>query len=253
MSWAGKRRAVYGGGVLLFIILVVGIPLFIFLYDAPTCSDGVKNHGEVEIDRGGPCPLLADSQVQEEGILWARAFEVSSGVYNAVAYIDNPNFNAGVRNIAYSVKLFDVNNILVAERKGRTYISPNGVTPIFEGGIIAGERVPTRTFFSFLEAPLWESVTEPQERLVIGTRTVSNEDTLPRIDAVVKNISFEAVDDIEVVATIFNSSGNAIASSRTTLGVLAGQAEQSIVFTWPQPFSAPVSRIEIIPRTPFNN
>jgi hypothetical protein len=182
--------------------------------------------------------------VQHEAVLWTRSFEVAPGVYNAVAYIDNPNFDAGISDVPYAIKLFDA-------QKGRAYITPNGITPVFDGGIEVGERVPARAFFTFLEPPLWERVEETTPQLSIGTRLVSNETTLPRIDATIRNDSFDTISDIEVVATIFNSDGNAIASSRTTLNSLAGQEEESIVFTWPQPFSAQISRIEIIPRTPF--
>jgi hypothetical protein len=251
MSWARRRQTLYGGGALIFFVLVVGLPLFFFFYTTPTCTDGIKNQKEVAIDRGGPCPLLADTQVQKEAILWTRAFKVADGVYNAVAYVDNPNFDAGISDIPYSLKLFDANNILVAERKGRTYILPNGITPVFEGGIETGERVPARAFFTFLEMPLWKRMEQTQGGLSIGTRILSNEDTLPRVDATIRNDSFEDIFDIEVVVTLFDSAGNAIHSSRTVLNLLASQSSQSVVFTWPEPFPAPISRIEIIPRSPF--
>ena len=125
MSWAGRRRILYGSGVVLFFILVIGIPTFLFMYEKPTCFDGVQNQDELGVDIGGPCALLHSSQVQNIAILWSRSFEVVPGLYNAVAQIDNPNFSAGAIDVPYSIKLFDSNSILISERKGRTYISPN--------------------------------------------------------------------------------------------------------------------------------
>lgn len=251
MSWAGRRRALYGGGVILFLIAVLGIPSFFLFYERPSCSDGVQNQGELGVDRGGPCPLLHESEVRRPAVLWARSFRVVPGVYNAVAYVANPNFNAGALEVPYSFKLFDEDNLLIVEREGTTFISPNGTTPIFEGGIETGVRTPVRTFFEFSGAPTWERVEGSTSGLKVGTRTLSNESTAPRIDAVIENNSFEDLFDVEVVATIFDSSGTAIASSRSVLDVLRKKTSQKVVFTWPETFTAPAAEIEIIPRTPF--
>ncbi|NQV93416.1 hypothetical protein HQ403_02855 [Candidatus Kaiserbacteria bacterium] len=251
MSWAGKRRTLYGSGISLFFIVVLGVPAFIFFYERPTCFDGVQNQEERGIDVGGPCVLLHSSQVQNTAILWARSFEVIPGVYNSVAQIDNPNFAAGAINVQYSFKLFDGNNILIAERKGRTYLSPNKVISVFEGGIETGERVPTRTFFEFLKEPMWEKVTDVTEGLEVKSRVLSDESTTPRIDAIISNESFRDIFDIEVIVTVFNTEDVAIGSSRTIIDVLPKQSSQNVTFTWPQKFTSTVSRIEIVPQAPF--
>jgi len=250
MSWASKRRALYGGGVAMFFILIIGIPLFLFWYEEPTCFDGKKNQDELGIDTGGPCTLLHSSQVQNFAILWARSFEVIPGVYNAVAQIDNPNFSAGAVRVPYSFKLY-AGELLVAERRGSTYISPNKVVSVFEGGIETGERVPTRTFFEFLEVPKWERVESPIEGLEVRSRELSNEEIAPRVDTVIENQSFEDIFNIEVIITIFNTEDVAIASSRTVIDVLPKQSSKQVTFTWPQRFSDSVSRISIIPQAPF--
>ncbi|MFC1734405.1 hypothetical protein ACFL6I_29215 [candidate division KSB1 bacterium] len=251
MTWASKRRALYGSVVITFFVLAVGIPAFFYWYEQPTCFDGVQNQEELGVDQGGPCALLHISQIQDIAILWSRSFEVVPGVYNAVAQVENPNFGAGAIDVLYSFKLFDSSNILVAERKGRTYISPNKVMSVFEGGIETGERVPARTFFEFLEEPEWETVDNLIEGLSVKSRTLSNEETAPRIDVVIENESFKDIYDIEVITTIFNAQDVAIASSRTVIDILPKQSSEPVTFTWPQKFTDPVSRIEIIPQAPF--
>jgi hypothetical protein len=251
MSWASKRRTLYGGGVIIFFVIVIGIPGFFLWYERPTCFDEIQNQEEIGIDKGGPCVLLHSSQVQNIAVLWARSFEVVPGVYNAVTQIDNPNFSVGAINVPYSFKLFDSNNILVSERKGRTYISPNKIISVFEGGIVTGERQPVRTFFEFLEEPQWERVDNPIEGLEVKNRVFSNEETAPRINVDIENQSFKDIYDIEVIVTIFNVRDVAIASSRTVINILPKQSSQSVTFTWPQKFSDSVSRIEIIPQAPF--
>ena len=251
MSWASRRRTLYGGGAVLFLVVVIGVPSFFVLYERPTCFDGVRNQEELGIDKGGPCALLHSSQVQNIAVLWSRSFEVVPGVYNAVAQVDNPNFSAGAIDVPYSFKLFDTNNILVAERKGRTYLSPNKVISVFEGGIVTGERVPVRTFFELLVDPEWESVDNPIEGLGVENRELSNRETAPRVDATITNQSFEDIFGVEVIVTIFNHQDVAIASSRTVIDVLPRQSSQPVTFTWPQAFSDSASRVEIIPQAPF--
>ncbi|MBI2618420.1 hypothetical protein HYW58_03140 [Candidatus Kaiserbacteria bacterium] len=250
-SWSTRRRVMYISGILLFLLVVVGVPVFFVWYETPTCFDGVQNQAELEADRGGPCTLLHTSQVQNIGILWSRSFEVVPGVYNAVAYIDNPNFSAGAVDVPYSFKLFDNANLLVLERRGTTYFSPNSVVPIFEGGIETGERIPTRTFFEFLDRPEWERVLSPVEGLSVESRALRNEDDAPELNAVISNQSFQDISNIEVIATVFNADNIAIASSRTVIALLSGQSSESVTFTWPRPFRDSVSRIDIIPKAPF--
>lgn len=251
MSWASKRRTIYGSGLIMFFILVLGVPAFMFWYEPSTCFDGVQNQEELGVDVGGPCLLLHSSQVQNTAILWARSFEVIPGVYNSVAQVDNPNFSAGAIGVPYSFKLFDGNNILIAERKGRTYLSPNKVVSVFEGGIGTGERVPTRTFFEFLEEPVWEKVSSSIEGLEVKSRTLDSEEIAPRIDAVISNDSFNDIFNIEVIVIVFNTQDIAIGSSRTVIDVLSKQSSKNVTFTWPQKFSSPVSRIEVVPRAAF--
>ena len=251
MSWASKRRTLYGSGVIIFFVIVIGVPSFLLWYKSPTCFDGKQNQGELGVDMGGPCVLLHSSQVQDIAVLWSRSFEVIPGVYNAVAQIDNPNFSTGATNVPYSFKLFDKDNVLVAERKGRTYISPNKVISVFEGGIETGKRIPTRTFFQFLKEPKWERVDNPIDGIEVKSRELSNEEIVPRVDSVIENQSFTDISDVEVIITIFNAYDVAIASSRTVIDILPKQSSQLVTFTWPQKFSDPVSRIEIIPQAPF--
>lgn len=251
LSWATRRRVTYVSGILLFLLIVVGIPAFLVWYERPTCFDGAQNQGELSIDKGGPCALLHPSQVENIAVLWSRSFEVVPGVYNAVAYIDNPNFSAGAIGVPYSFKLFDSANLLVSERRGTAYLSPHNIVPVFEGGIETGERTPARTFFEFLEEPQWERVDSPVEGLSVENRTLRDENIAPQLDAVIRNQSFQDIFNVNIIATVFNADNVAIASSRTVIDLLPRQSSSAVTFTWPLPFRDSVSRIDIIPHAPF--
>lgn len=252
MTWAARRRALYLGSVAAVALIFLGVFVFLFWYERPTCFDGVQNQGELGVDRGGPCELLHESQVKEATVLWSRAFQVVPGVYSAVAYVDNPNFSAGASNVPYSFKLFDSENILIAERRGVAYITPNSIVPVFEGGISTGNRVPNRTFFEFLEVPQWVRVDTPVEGLGVENWELSDEDKAPRITAVINNQSFTDIRDVDVVATIFDSADTAIGASRTVIDLLPKQSSQEVAFTWPRSFTGTVARIEITPQAPFH-
>src|SRR3989344_2514809 len=136
MSWASRRRTKYLTAVILFFIVVVGGPIaYTILSIEPTCFDGKQNQGETVPDKSGPCSILDERYITPYAVMWARSFEVRSGSYTAVAYIGNPNPEAGVALAHYRFGLYDSQNILIAERVGATFIMPGGITPVLEGGI----------------------------------------------------------------------------------------------------------------------
>ncbi|MAF59706.1 MAG: hypothetical protein QF858_01815 [Candidatus Pacebacteria bacterium] len=250
MSWATRRKSLFTLGTIVFILLIVGIPGYFILNEPPTCSDGKKNQDEVGIDRGGPCSILDITQVTPHTVLWARSFEVIPGVYSAVSYIDNPNINAGSDAVPYTLKLFDDAGILIAERKNITFITPNSINPIFEGGIATGERKPTKAFLAFDETPAWEIRDSLAQNISVRNQLLQNEESAPKVTAEVVNTGVDSLGDVEVVVVLFNRKDNAIAASKTIIGHLGVGASEPVVFTWPKSFDVPVSRFEILPRIP---
>lgn len=246
MSWASRRRAKYGFGVVAFLVLIIGGPIAYSILSTPaTCVDGKRNGGETSVDKGGPCLLLDERMLAPHALLWSRSFYVRDGSYNAVAYVHNPNRNAGVESVAYRFGLYDSQNVLVAERIGRTYIMPGVITPIFEGAIGTGERIATRTQFEFLEPLQWKRLDDASRDIRIVDRRVEGAGTTPKVIVRVENTSVRTLFDIVFVATIAGPSGNAVTASQTTLDSLPGGASEEIVFTWPDPFGATVGSIDI--------
>jgi len=154
MSWAKNRQINYLAGILLFALIVVGFILW-RLNPAPSCTDNILNQNETGIDCGGTCPQACESELFKLSVLWARSFEVVPGTYDAVAYVENVNPSAGIKDIFYSFKFYDKENILITERNGHTFISPNEKFAVFENAIDVGQRIPKRTFFEFIQKPDW--------------------------------------------------------------------------------------------------
>ena len=247
MSWASRRRTVYAGGVVLFFAVVVGVPLAFFLYQAPTCFDGKQNQGETGIDLGGPCQALNSEELQPEVVMWARAFKVRSGEYAAIAYIQNPNRNAAAVKVPYHFSFYDSSNVIVAERSGVVTIMPGGITPVYEGQLMTGNRNISRTFFEFTDSVHWLRAGNPTAALMTGDVKTNITTTAASVSANIRNTDITKRDNVTVIAVAFDNLGNAFAASRTFIESLAGDESRRIVFTWPEGFPEPPVRTDIIP------
>lgn len=248
MSWASRRQTSYLFGVILFFAIVIGGPLAYWYFSTPaTCSDGIQNQGETAVDRGGPCPAIDPRVLQPHATLWARAFKVRDGVYNAVAYVENPNKDAAVPAVQYKFSLYDAQNALIAERTGTTFIMPGGITPVFASRIDTGNRIVVHTYFE-LQTPLdWQRMSDTAAAITIDSKALSDEATAPRITGNAVNTSVADIIDPSFVAVAFDANGNAFAASQTATPRFAAGSTLPLVFTWTDPFSQRVSRIDIIP------
>lgn len=248
MSWASRRKAVYTLTTFLFFALLIGVPLFFWYVSLPeTCTDGIQNGNETAIDKGGPCPILDERLLSPHAILWAREFSVRDGTYNVIAYLENPNEGAGVAEAPYRIRLYDARNVLVAEREGSAYLMPGTVTPIFEGAIDTGNRSVSRAYLEFTAPLTWVRMTDVTLPIEIESKEVVDAGTAPRLVAKVRNSSVSDLHDIQFVATIFDTAGNAFAGSATLVPVLHEGERKEIVFTWPDRFMYVPGRIDVLP------
>src|SRR3989344_5782318 len=86
--------------------------------------------------------------------------------------------NAEAFDVPYVFKLRDEKNLLVYERKGRLYIPPKTVFPVFESGIVTGERDVARAFFELENVSEWHRTDEiPNAGLRLGERTFTGAST----------------------------------------------------------------------------
>ncbi len=256
MSWALRRQIIVVIVVLLFLFVVIGIPVLLHVYASRTipCPSGSMRAPDATT---GPCQYLDEHLLSPYSVLWKRAFLVRGSTYSALAYIENPNKDAGVRSVHYHFSFYDSKNVLVAEREGDTYIMPGGVTPVFESGIDAGYRPIVRTDFCFTapgsncDAPyaslVWERMQSDVGALKIQSTPVSDPDSAPRLGATVSNISSVPIDNLGFVAIVYDLAGNAINASATTLPSVDANSSQPIGFTWPQSFGVSVGHAEIVP------
>lgn len=247
MSWASRRRFLYASGVILFFGLLIGIPVLMYLSEPARCDDGVMNGGETGVDMGGPCRLLDERYLVPHTVLWTRAMPVRGGAHSVVAYVENPNPAAGVMRAPYRFKLYDERSVIVAERTGTAFIMPGGTTPIFEGAIDTGNRAVSRAYFEFTAPLVWERMYDTSEPIQVLSKNITNATAVPRLEAMIENKSVAELRDVELVAVVFDTIGNAFAASATIVPLLHDGERKELVFTWPEAFTYLPGRIDVLP------
>lgn len=245
-SWGTKRRNLI---ITIFILMVsfsvLAIGFFIF-YQEPTCFDGKQNGDEEGIDCGGSCELLCNISTKDPIVHWRRYFNVTEGVYNVVAYIENQNANAGARDVEYEFALFDRNGIQITQKTGKIDIRPNQITPIIENNLNTGKLDVARVSFDFKDISWFEQ--EPLGNLVIiRKQELLKVDGLPRVTATVVNNTTQDLRNTRFVVILYDEENNALATSNTLIRMLERNATQNIVFTWPTNFESEATKFEIIP------
>ncbi len=250
MTWAFKRQFFYVVVLILFLAVFGYLIAYPTINKAPSCVDNKKNGTETGIDCGGSCASACLSQVDDISILWARAFRVVPGHYNAVAYLENHNKNIAVNKITYRFRFADSNNVYIGKREGSTYVPPSGKFAVFEPSIGIGNSIPVYTTFEFTQIPQWITVAEEkinQLQVLVSNISLIDEGTSPRLSATIKNNSFFIIPQVSVIAILYDALGNAVSASRTSIDILKGEAIKDINFTWPEPFSTQIIAKEIIP------
>lgn len=247
MSWGTQRRNtilfIFFAAVFLFLAYVI----YDALYEPPNCFDEKFNGDEVGIDCGGSCDLFCSSQVLNPIIKYTRLFEVAPGIYNVLAYVENPNPTAGIENIPYRFKIYDDENVLLQERRGVMNIYPKLAIPVLENSLNVGKLEATRVVFEFGEELVWYKKSIKENTILIQDEQITNTEEEPRIRAVVKNIGLTALKNVKLVAVVYDEKDNAIGASSTIFNTLPPNTELEAFFVWPQPFKEDVSRFELIP------
>lgn len=242
--WALWRQFQYG---FLFCVLWSIVFWFIYLnyFHVPsTCFDGELNGDEQGTDCGGSCVRICGFMVEKPNVLWAESFQVIGDQYNAVAYVENRNDIAASPEVEYIFELYDGEE-MIAERRGKTVLPPDSEYPIFEGRINTGGRVPTRTILIIKEPELWQPATVGRDQFRVKERKLIDADGKPRLEAIIENKELFEAKEAEIVATIFDSQGNALTSSRTFIDNFAPRSEERVVFTWPGPIAKTVRSCEV--------
>lgn len=244
-SWSRNRQFSYFLGLILIVAALVAAGWY-WYYPTPTCFDNKQNGSETGVDCGGSCQLVCRNQISPLKIAWTRVFPVAPGVYSVAARVDNPNISAGVKEIAYSFRLVDKNNLLVTFRQGKTFVNPGESFLIVEGGIETDQGEPTKAFLEFGNLT-WEKVEKNVPKLVTDKKVFTNT-TPARLVTAITNQSIVDLPRVEVAALLNDEAGNAIGAGSTFIENLMRDGSRNAFFSWPEALTQIPTTIDIYPR-----
>lgn len=244
-QWAFLRRLQYIIGFALFFALMGYGVYKLFIYEAPTCFDGIHNGEERGVDCGGTCQRICSSDVKEPTVKWARSFKITKGFYNSVAYIVNSNLQFGTKELRYTFTLYDPTGATIVSRSGVTFLPPDSEYPIFEGRVATGDREVAKTVITLEPITEWQVFTTDREQFRVDDRALRDVDSRPRLDATLTNTSLTDSRDVEIVATIFDRAGTALTASETIVPLFEGRKQKNVVFTWPEPIAKTLRSCEV--------
>ncbi len=252
MSWAQRRQALI---ITIIAVVVAAIALLVSIsvvYKAPSCTDGIQDGNEVGIDCGGTsCTYLCTSQVQAPVVsIQPRPLSNVNNRTDVIAYVDNTNTNAAIKNAPYTLELYGPNNNFIIKRKGTISLPPHTTVPIFIPHILQGKDA-TVGFLTF-DAPAlhwFKSTFSPPTLSVSNIQVVGT--TTPHITATIKNPTTNTFYNVKVIIAVFDPVGNVIAASQTIIPSLLAQGTAPLVFTWNMPFSGIPAKEEIWPILSF--
>lgn len=244
-SWSTRRKYGYFAVFIVALIIFVGVPAFFAFYKAPTCFDGIQNGKERGVDCGGACARLCPADYATPRVLWAHSVRVVPGVYNALAYVQNPNNTVEAKALPYLFKLYDDKGLLVIQRQGYAYIPAGQRIPIFEGGIATGNRVPARTTFEFTGTPNWKPALAFGKIRTLGSELQQGDKPSAQIS--VENSSVDqAFSNVTAFIILYDKNDNRVSFSKTVIDSIGPGEKKDLFFTWPEAFGADIVRTETL-------
>lgn len=247
MSWASRRKFIIISIVGAVIVTLGALTLIATLYEAPSCMDTQQNQGEEGIDCGGPCDHLCTAGLAAPSVRFVRQLPSVPGRTDVIAYIDNTNATAAMKDARFTITLYGPDNIVVASKKGTVDLPPKTTVPVFMPNFYSGQQTVARAFLTFDETSFyWYRYTD--ERPVLSTQNIlilNGEN--PRLTANIYNPSAFTLYRVPVVATLFDSKNNVIAASATVVSEIPPMDTASMVFTWNVAFPGVPTKQEVIP------
>ncbi|MBI5077904.1 MAG: hypothetical protein HZB11_00865 [Candidatus Yonathbacteria bacterium] len=239
MDWSKRRKIIYAIGFAAAAILLAAYPVYRLISKPPTCFDEKQNGTETGVDCGGGCALMCVSDVKAPRTVWAKAFPLGGSYYDLGAYVENVNTNAGVKNLRYTIRVFDIGNQILTEKKGETELAPASATLLFETNVaLSGNPDRVVIVFETEDLTKWTRASMPHSIILTKNQSLINTDAKPRFDAVLVNTDpINDVANLALGAVIYDALRNPVAVSKTYVSLIPKGEERNIFFTWPNRFT----------------
>lgn len=243
---------------LVVMLLFVGAGFAVFavlVYEAPSCSDGVRNQNEVGVDCGGVCSscigLPQALRLRGEAVFVSGDRESADAAFR----IENINPQWGATAVPYTVTLEDASGESVASASGTTFVLPFETRLVVEQAIAltrGGSPVRVRVD---LDTPAWVEVPDEvrDDQLVVTDATFrrfAQGPDLAEARGVVRNDSSFTYDRIEVHVEVTDGTGAIVGLRRTEMRTLTPGERREFRVAWRVPLATKGEpRLEIVAAT----
>lgn len=234
-TWASVRKTKYAIAAIIFLILIIGIPAFLFFYERPDCFDRIMNGDETGVDCGGICKRLCQSAFLPPKIEWGgpKMEKVGEGLYNVAAYIVNPNINGGAVDVPYRVTLYDESGSVIGGRDSKVNLYPHRNSLAFQAQVKA-TGLPSRATFEFLKSPEWFKSDDTLTNISIVEKKYEEEEKTSSLNVILQNKGLYVYKNILVGVVLYDSAGNVTGFSQTEVDTIApNNGKETAPFTWP--------------------
>lgn len=214
------KQFIYGS-IYLFIVGVLGLGIYNhYFVSTPSCSDGIKNQQESDIDCGGPHCLQCELKHLTLKIDKPTFFDAGQFKTTAVVKITDPSFDYGSRNFNYEFQVINKLGGAIATRpglSGTSYISVGESKYLVVPAIDIDPRDVGRVVIN-IPNPTWELKENlPHYSLSFESLKLSINNKSPQVSGMLNNSSASIYDTISVIGVLFDKSGNPISASTTEL------------------------------------
>ena len=247
MEWSTRRQLIIFLGFIGILVLVGFVIIWrVFLLERPTCNDGIQNGEETGIDCGGSCRLICEQEALAPLVAWSKAVPSAQDTYHLLAYVENRNRGAALVDMPYEFTIFDRLGQEMEVLEGQVSIGPDQPTVVFESRVSL-PATPGEVFFEFLADPRWQR-SDPAGFTRVVTDSIRQDTAalVPTVRGTIQNTTEEVFTDMSAVVIVYDRDNNTIGASRTFVDRLPAGGSQDIVYTWPELFSAPANRYEVV-------
>lgn len=234
ISWIAKRKLTYAGVFLLIVLSPIAFTIW-SKWPRPSCTDGKQNQDEQGIDCSGVCPIPCVAKPVGLVVYWTKPFKIAEGKYDVSAFLENKNPDYLAENIEYNFKIFDSKGVLLANRRGSTFVNPQEKFLIFEPNIDVGKKEPARAFLDISEKVDWKFSDKEKAVVSILDKSFINE-PFPKFTVKIQNKSSAEIQNLYASGILFDKDNNAFAASIAKVESMTNDEITEINFTWPTPF-----------------
>ena len=241
LSWGFKTQLKFFAIFAVAVLAIVGALVYYF-WPSPTCFDNRQNQDEEAVDCGGANCIPCANQIHDLTIFWTRALKISDGVYDVAALVENSNQFLKATKLDYFIKLYDVDNILIAIKENSTFAGASEKFVIYEPNIQTLNRVPSRAILEISSVNWTKSESSLLKIDILKTQNFSD-----LVEADIKNQSTAPYKNIGASVVLLGAADAVLGVSKTVIENIGIGDTKTITFTWPSPIPG-VEHIEIFLR-----